>query len=197
VHPLPVELANRGLRTSVFMWSIPWFQVAFARRVAARLGVGELRTEGRAALEILAVASQRLLQQRAGLIVLHWPDADVAGHEYGWMSPQYAAGARRLDAALGLLLRLVDVSDPRTLLIALADHGGGGRTPNHHDSDHPLDRTIPVILAGGAVQSGALDPGARIEDVPATILHALDLPRPDSFAGSVLSRTDMASQSAA
>ncbi|MFI5312423.1 MAG: alkaline phosphatase family protein [Gemmatimonadales bacterium] len=197
LHPLPRELSRMGLPTSVFMHRIPWIFTGFAKRAAERLGVEDAHFGGREAIEILAAARERLLRQREGLIVLHWPDADLAGHDHGWMSPQYGAGARQLDFALGVLLQLVDVSDPGTLLVAVADHGGGGRWLRDHDSDHPDDRTIPVLLAGGAVQPGGLGPDVRLEDVPATICQALGVPLPSSFAGNVLMEHERADQSAA
>jgi arylsulfatase A-like enzyme len=100
------------------------------------------------------------------------------------MSDPYAEAARRMDASVGALVSAIDLADPATLLIALADHGGGGAVPDHHNSEHPLDRTIPLMMAGGAVQPGALPPGASLLDVPATICWALGIPQPASFAGS-------------
>jgi phosphopentomutase len=91
-----------------------------------------------------------------------------------------------MDGAVGGLLAEVDLTDPATLLIALADHGGGGAVPNHHNSEHPLDRTIPLMLAGGAVHRGELAQGASLLDVPATICWALGVSRPESYAGTPL-----------
>jgi arylsulfatase A-like enzyme len=91
-----------------------------------------------------------------------------------------------MDAALGALEAAVDLDDPTTLLIALADHGGGGATLKHHDSAHPLDTTIPVMLAGGAVVPCDLGTGVSLTDVPATILWALGLARPVSYVGRPL-----------
>ena len=71
-----------------------------------------------------------------------------------------------------------------TLLIALADHGGGGRVPRHHDSAHPLDCTIPIFLDGAGVIPQELPEGLSILDVPATVLWALGLPIPERYAGT-------------
>src|SRR5205085_1444148 len=96
-------------------------------RVGRRLGFGTTRFVGRKADDILAAARTTLRSQRRGLVVLHWPDADGAGHAHGWMSPAYVAGCRALDAAIGVLWSTLDLdSDHSTMLIALADHGGGG-----------------------------------------------------------------------
>ena len=69
--------------------------------------------------------------------------------------------------------------------MALADHGGGGKQPNDHESDHPLDRTIPIAFSGAAIARRELGP-VTLLDVPATIVHALGLSIPSSFEGSVL-----------
>jgi arylsulfatase A-like enzyme len=142
---------------------------------------------GRTAPEILLAARATLQQQRCGLILFHWPDADRAGHEHGWMSAAYREAARRLDATLGLLASLTGiVDDPCTVLIALADHGGGGARPREHDSAHAFDTTIPIVIAGGQVSCGELAPCSSLLDVPATVLWALGVPVPATYAGRPL-----------
>ncbi len=186
LHPLPRHLAAHGLPSAAFLAAMPLLFGGVARRIAAHVGIGTARFSGRSALDILAAARPALRDQRRGFVLLHWPDADRAGHAQGWMSDAYATAAWELDAALGALLRAVDLDDPGTLLIAMADHGGGGAVRTHHNSTHPLDTTIPIFLAGGAVQPGELGAGATLLDVPATICWALGLPQPESYAGRPL-----------
>lgn len=186
LHPLPRTLAAHGYPTSAFLAAMPPLFAGVAQRIAARLGVSHAHFVGRHCDEILAAAAGTLCTQRRGLVVLHWPDADRVGHESGWMSASYAAAARRMDGAVAELCRLVDLNDPNTLLIAVADHGGGGAVVDHHNSAHPLDTTIPLMLAGGAVRRTELAAGASLLDVPATICWALGVPRPESFAGRPL-----------
>jgi predicted AlkP superfamily pyrophosphatase or phosphodiesterase len=189
IHPVPRELSRRGLPSSAFMAHVPWLMRPVASQLARALGFGSFRFRGGGAFEVLGTARNQLRSQESGLILLHWPDADRAGHAFGWMSPPYIEAARVLDAALGLLMRVVNVNDPGTLLVALSDHGGGGRALRHHNSDHPLDRTIPIIFAGGSVRPCSLPAGTRLVDVPATILAALGVPTPESYAGVSLTRT--------
>lgn len=186
IDPLPRVLAAQALPSSAFLARMPLLFTGIAHRIASHLGFSDTRFRGADCTEILATARPALREQRRGLILMHWPDADRAGHAHGWMSDPYAAAARRLDAALGDLVQVVGLDDPGTLVIALADHGGGGAVLDHHDSEHPLDRTIPVMLAGGAVRRGELAPGASLLDVPATICWALGIPRPESYAGTPL-----------
>lgn len=188
LHPLAHELRTRGLPSSAFTGHIPWLMRPVAAKLARVLGFDSWRFRGHTAIEVLATARLTLRQQRRGLIVLHWADADRAGHEAGWMTPSYENATRVVDTALGLLMRVVDLTDPRTLLVVLADHGGGGRARRRHDSDHPADRTIPIIFGGGGVRPGALSPSTRLVDVPATILGVMDIPVPESYAGRPLGR---------
>lgn len=186
LDPLPRVLANAGLPASGFIRRLPWMFRGLGKRLARHLGVGTACFAGRSSREILFAAWEQLAVQDRGLIFLHWPDADLAGHEHGWMSKEYARAAHRLDQALGLLAALAGVEeDEGTLLIALADHGGGGLDPRDHNSDHPLDRTIPLLLAGPAVAGEELYEPSLL-DVPATILWALGIPLPDSYVGRPL-----------
>jgi predicted AlkP superfamily pyrophosphatase or phosphodiesterase len=109
LSPLPDVLAARGYPSSAFMGAVAPIFRGLASRVARRLGFGVSRFAGKGAGEILATARTTLRSQRRGLIVLHWPDADAAGHAHGWMSEPYRQGC--------LAPRLVDV--PATALWAL------------------------------------------------------------------------------
>ena len=186
LSPLPDLLAARGYPSSAFMGAVAPIFRGLASRVAKRLGFGVSRFAGKGAEEILATARTTIKEQRRGLIVLHWPDADNAGHTHGWMSEPYRQGCVALDRALGSLAVGADiVNDPSTLLIALADHGGGGVVANDHESDHPFDRTIPLLVSGQAVMRVQLL-APRLVDVPATALWALGIPLPSSYEGRVL-----------
>jgi arylsulfatase A-like enzyme len=100
------------------------------------------------------------------------------------MSAAYLAAVARMDHALGTLRSELQSMRDDTLLIALADHGGGGRVPTHHDSAHALDCTIPIFLEGAGVHPQELTSNHTILDVPATVLWALGLAIPDSYAGA-------------
>ena len=186
LHPLPRLLAEHSYPTSAFLARMPLLFTGIANRFAAHLGVSHSRFSGKGAEEILTAAATTVREQLHGLILLHWPDGDAAGHAHGWMSDGYADAVRGMDRAVGKLVSMLDLDDPQTLLIALADHGGGGKVVDHHDSTHPLDQTIPIIFAGGAVRRGDLGQGSSLLDVPATIAWALGIPRPESFAGRPL-----------
>ena len=188
VMPLPRALAAGGYPSTALIAEIPLIFRPAARQIVARLGIGESRFVGRDSAGVLLAAQRSLVSQRRGLILMHWPDADRAGHAHGWMSHEYGEAARRMDRALGLLIGAHDVlTDPATVVIVLADHGGGGAVSNDHESTHPDDLTIPIVLAGGSIVSGALAPGCTLLDVPATILWMLGVRAPTSYSGRPLS----------
>ena len=198
IHPVPSVLAARGLPTSAHIARLPLGFGFLADRIARTAGVQQLVTRGRDAAGILDHARDAIIAQQSGFVLLHWPDADRAGHKHGWMSPQYGDAARQLDVALGELVRTIDFAhSPGTLLIALADHGGGGVDRRNHNSAHVSDRVIPIMLAGRAVAPGPIAGLASLLDVPATILWSLAVPIPVTYAGRPLVHAFAAAQAAA
>ena len=184
--PLPALLSRAGYPSAVFMRSMPALYRGTARRIAKRLGFTEAHFAGATAQEVIMSASSALCAQERGLVVMHWADADQAGESHGWMTNEYGDACRRLDSGIGLLMKLTSfVSDPHTLVIALADHGGGGVTVNDHAEEHPLNWTIPLLLAGGSVRRITLD-RAHLLDVPATVAWALGVTPPEMYVGRTL-----------
>lgn len=187
LQPLPRHLAAHGFTTHAFLAALPFGYGALAGRLARTLGVTSASFRGTESTGILAAARPVLARGERGLFLLHWPDADRAGHAHGWTSRPYVAAARRMDEALGMLDHLTGASrEPGTLLVAMADHGGGGVVARDHDSMHPHDRTIPLILAGGDVVSGELAPLSSLLDVPATIAWAMGAGVPVGYAGRAM-----------
>jgi len=183
IVPLPELLAAQDYPLWGFMRQLPLVFRGVAGRVGRRLGLRKLHLHGACAEEVLASARQLLRKEPRGLFVLHWPDADTAGHDAGWMSPAYAAACRRLDSAL---TRLVDdADDGNTMLVLVADHGGGGTIATDHESSHPAARTIPLILWGAGVAPTWLDGGCLL-DIPATILTAFGMEPPSWYMGRAL-----------
>ncbi len=183
---LPRTLARGGVAMVGHMRALPWGMRTVGTLLSAQLGMRAVFA-GDHAEEILERAVPSLALRRRGVTYLHWPDADVAGHASGWMSADYRCAARRLDGALERLVALTDVrEDPTAVLILLADHGGGGARADDHESTHPHDVTIPVVMAGGQVRAGQLWPGTSPLDVCATVPWLFGLTPPASWQGRPL-----------
>jgi predicted AlkP superfamily pyrophosphatase or phosphodiesterase len=184
---MPKRISEASYPVSAFRTELPLLMRGIASRIVRQLGVDDAKFVGTDAPGVLMTARRTLSAQRRGLIILHWPDADRAGHDQGWMSEEYGSAAYRMDATLGLLMVLTEVPrDPGTLLIVCSDHGGGGVDARNHDSAHPDDRTILIGFFGQRVQPQRLPDGVSLLDIPPTILWSLGIPVPQSYSGSVL-----------
>ncbi len=186
LDPLPRVLARAGMPTHAYLASIPRAYRAVASGLARLAGVQHGEFHGEGARDVLTLALPALTARDRGLFLLHWPDADRAGHVAGWTSREYVVAVRALDGALGTLLDATDpFDDPSTLVVVLADHGGGGTQATNHDSQHPMDTRIPLVFAGGAVRPGELG-AATLLDVPATVAQVLGARIPAGWGGRVI-----------
>ncbi len=184
LRPLPREVARAGLGTTGIVREVPWPLRPLARRIVRELGLANAHFAPPHARELLRSALPALREQRDGVIVMHWPDCDAVGHREGWMSRAYLDAVSRMDHALGAMRVATRDAEAETLLVTLADHGGGGRLTHHHDSAHPLDCTIPILLSGAGVIAQSLSGTFTLLDAPPTVLWALGLPVPAQWVGS-------------
>lgn len=116
------------------------------------------------------------------LMLLHFPDGDLTGHEDGWMSKEQLAAYEQNDQELGVVLdALKDLGMfEDTIIIVTADHGG-------HDSGHGTDAaedvTIPWIISGPRVDPGILTSDVHTMDTAATAAFVLGLRQPAEWDG--------------
>lgn len=186
LEPLPAHLIRHRIPTYGFMAALPRPFRGIGRRIADRLEAS-ITFGGCGCQEILGHLQPSFDRHDGGLWLSHWPDADDAGHAAGWTSREYVQALHRLDDAAGDLVRCLNAEhDPATVVIFLADHGGGGRCVRSHNSGHRQDTTIPMVLLGGRVKRGSLAPGTSLLDVPATVPWLLGVPVPTSYEGRVL-----------
>jgi predicted AlkP superfamily pyrophosphatase or phosphodiesterase len=153
------------------------------RRLAKPGTVDYFSNPGYWAKDIAREVVKRLAQQQTGLMFLHFPDPDSAGHKYGWMSPKQLKSVSDCDSALGTMLKALDGYGlrGRTLVIVTADHGGHDRV---HGTKDARDRTIPWICAGPGVGAGREIRGpVSTCDTAATALHALGVAIPSDWQG--------------
>ncbi len=86
---------------------------------------------------------------------LHLSPPDAAGHDHGWMSPQYLRAVRRSDRLVGRVVKAVNADPDRragTTIILTSDHGGHG--PSHSDVREPDNYRIVFMARGSAVDRG-------------------------------------------
>ena len=117
-----------------------------------------------------------------GLMFVHFPSGDLAGHEDGWMSRQQLRAYANDDESFGYLLETLKNLGlyQSTLIIVTADHGGHDTT---HGTDMPEDMTIPWIVSGYGIQPMQLTTRVHTTDTAATAAFALGLPIPPEWDG--------------
>lgn len=186
LRSLPAELNRLEVTTTVITGELPGparflvgglLRMGGVRRLIP-VGCGPRRIVESAFEELSDVPGRRC-------VVAYVNDADVAGHARGWMSEGYLTAANMIDRTLSGLCGFADESD--TMVLVLADHGGGGVLPRDHDHPHPLNEAIPLFLAGRTVATFATgQEPASLLDVPPTIVHAFGGEPPENWEGRVL-----------
>jgi bisphosphoglycerate-independent phosphoglycerate mutase (AlkP superfamily) len=152
-----------------------------------------------------ALASAAIALLRADtsvrMMFIHFPDADFAGHTYGWIgadgthTPAYRAAIARVDSAISALWSEIasSVDAGHTALIVTADHGGGhgdgcntGEAPTHtHCTAHPGDHLIPFVLVAKHATPSRLSGDVMITQVGPTVGALLGLSLPERAARPV------------
>jgi len=112
---------------------------------------------------------------KPSLFLVHLADADLAGHEKGWMSKPYLQAVEACDRAIGTIIKGFQELGlyERTTFIVTADHGGHDTT---HGTASPEDMTIPWIVAGPGIKTGyEIKRPVSLIDTPATIMQAFGI----------------------
>jgi phosphopentomutase len=128
---------------------------------------------------------QLAIQQIAGgfgLMFVHFPNGDLAGHEYSWMSRQQLETHAIDDESLGFILTSLRSRGmyEDTLIIVTSDHGGHDTT---HGFDLPEDMTIPWVVSGPGILPMQLETQVHTMDTAATAAFALGLTLPPEWDG--------------
>ncbi|HTT68330.1 MAG TPA: alkaline phosphatase family protein [Gemmatimonadales bacterium] len=183
LRPVPRELAARQLPTVAVAGEVASVEVPVARVLVSAAGVSRLVATAGPARRVAAAALGRLRFVPDGLVIVYVNDCDRAGHTAGWMSAPYLDAVREADAAVARLRACTADS----LLVVLADHGGGGVHATDHDTPHPVNDRIPLVLAGPRIRRRhVLRSPTSILDVPPTLLWWLGLEVPAAYEGRVL-----------
>lgn len=185
LRPLARELTRGGVTSSVVASELLPAERAVLWALTKAAGLGKYRSAGLRGREVARAAQAVALTQSTGLVFVYLNDCDQAGHAHGWMSPHYRAAAVEVDAAVGVL---ADLSE-HSLLIVMADHGGGGVSTHDHAEPHPINDHIPVILAGPDVtRRHQLTRQVSLLDIPPTLLWWFGLDIPVNYEGRVLTQ---------
>lgn len=177
--PTVFRVARRaGLATSMFVSKSKF------RHLAEPDGSERFEVAGYNCRSVVSRARETLRSQRDGVLFLHFPNTDSAGHRSGWMSRAYLQAVEAVDQCLADVVTELDGrarENGRVLLIVTSDHGGHGRT---HGTRAEVDRRIPWVARGhGAPRRLSIARQISTLDTAATILRALGLPQTPGIAG--------------
>lgn len=154
-RPLPglVEVATAAGKTSAFFYN--WEPLRDLSRPEqlhyAYYRNNNLRIDGDDAtadevVRYLEVAKTIRPDDKPDFLFVYFGTVDTAGHGFGWMSDGYLRQLERVDACFG---RVMAALPPDAHALAHSDHGGHER---NHGTDHPLDMTIPWMVAGPRIK---------------------------------------------
>jgi len=153
----------------------------------ATLTPGEMMTTA----DMLARAFNTMWpQQKWALTFIHFREPDEYGHKKGWMGPEYLAGLKSVDQALGSIVETIEKNGgfEKTALLITADHGGSGR--GHYrwlEPNKPENVTIPWICLGPGVPAGLrIDRTIHTTDTAPTALAFLGLGAPQGIDGAAV-----------
>jgi predicted AlkP superfamily pyrophosphatase or phosphodiesterase len=110
------------------------------------------------AIADLAIVSLREATRKGkrGLTMVHFPNADFAGHGEGWDLTEgslYRKSVTEIDAALQRILAAIDAEPAwrgRVAVVLTADHGGGVPFKSHTDPAAPINFWILFLVWLGA-----------------------------------------------
>jgi len=147
-------------------------------------GDTKVRREGTVlADQVARDAAAYIVQHKPSLCFIHFADPDVAGHKFGWGSPEQLEAFAKSDGALDVILKAISearITD-ETVVIVSADHGGHGKG---HGTKSLEDMQIPWIAWGKGVKKGfTITAPVTTCDTTATALWLLNVPCPDSLDG--------------
>ncbi|HEX9772648.1 MAG TPA: alkaline phosphatase family protein [Steroidobacteraceae bacterium] len=185
LRPLARELTRGDVPSQVVASELLPAERTVLWALTKAAGLGKYHSAGLRAREVARAAQAVALSQPTGLVFVYLNDCDQAGHAHGWMSPQYRAAAVEVDAAIGVLADLTEHS----LVIVLADHGGGGVSTHDHAEPHPINDHIPLILGGPDVtRRHQLTRPVSLLDIPPTLLWWFGLDVPTAYEGRVITQ---------
>lgn len=119
-------------------------------------------------------------KENPDFLFLYLGYVDAAGHNFGWMTPNYFEAVANASSCIE---KLVTSLPEGYEVIITADHGGHDRG---HGADIPEDMTIPIIGHGPSFTEAHEFSSANIKDIAPTITHLLGLPNAPEWEGKCL-----------
>jgi predicted AlkP superfamily pyrophosphatase or phosphodiesterase len=120
-------------------------------------------------------------QHKPTFLFVHFDAVDHAGHEFGWLSPEYFQAVAQMDGLIGELLQALTDAGVRqqTVVIMTADHGGKGKSHGEATMD---EIEIPFIIAGPGIKvAHEIKSPVNTYDTAATVAFLFGLTPPEAW----------------
>lgn len=134
------------------------------------------------ASEVARVTSERIRSGQYAFVLVNFANPDMVGHTGVVVAAKKAVEAT--DSCLAQILSAVEQIGGDALVVA--DHGNAERMFHPDGSPHTAHTTNPVPLVYVGNRSLKWWSGGKLCDVAPTILHLLNIPKPDEMSGRCL-----------
>jgi len=119
------------------------------------------------------------------LIFLYTVHTDHAGHNFGWMSPEYIASIEEGDKQVVSLIEKLKAEGmyDDTHIMFISDHGGIG---TGHGGVSPEEMTVPWVIKGPGIKKGfeIVEPNNTV-NTATTVARLFGVSCPDCWTGEV------------
>ena len=129
--------------------------------------------------QVATLAVEWLRRNPIDFAFIYFGHTDEAGHDWGWMSPQYFSAIANADCCIG---RVMDVLPKDSTVMVTSDHGGHAQS---HGTDCDEDMTIPFIAHGPHIPRTSLTEPFYITDIAPTVTRLLNLNNPREWIGKI------------
>jgi len=127
-----------------------------------------------------------ITESNPNLVLIHFPEPDLTGHKYNWISLEYMDKVKEVDKSVYSLVRSIEEKNPfnNYLTIITADHGGMGS--NHRIENDKVKKIPLIILGNGIKKNNKLIEEIHIYDISPTVLDFLGLDIPPNLDGNII-----------
>ena len=123
---------------------------------------------------------------KPNLVLIHFPEPDITGHNHNWLSKKYFDQVKEVDKFVYSLVKEIIENNRfnNYLIIITSDHGG---IDNNHITDNEKNRKIPLIILGSGVKgNNKLDNEINIYDISPTVHDFLGFNTPSNLDGKII-----------
>jgi predicted AlkP superfamily pyrophosphatase or phosphodiesterase len=131
-------------------------------------------------------AAEVIRKYKPTFLFVHFDLVDHAGHESGWLSPEFFKAVEQADTLIGdLVSALKDAGIlGQTVVIMSADHGGKGKS---HGGNSMEEIEIPFIITGPGIKVGHEITGpVNTYDTAATVAWLFGVKAPEVWIGKAV-----------